>query len=124
MPQVVNEASLVNTFINKVPILFAPGPIRSPEGIGWPIRSLAKSLPGAFAPWPFRSLELLLPGTFARGSFAADIGGGRCVEMGGSQEVWGTAKVPKAPKAKRSSAIGSTAPKAPLAEGSGLWVGV
>jgi len=28
-------------------------------------RTLADSLPCAFAPWPFRSLELSLPGTFA-----------------------------------------------------------
>ena len=30
----------------------------------WPIRSLAKSLPGAFAPWPIRSLAISFPGPF------------------------------------------------------------
>ena len=66
----------------------------------WCFRSLALSFPGHFMPWNFHSLELLLCG-----SFALDIGGGRCVEMRGqSHEVWGTAEVPKPP---RSSAIGS-----------------
>ena len=43
-------------------------------------RTLADSLPGDFTPWPFHSLELSLCG-----SFAPDIGGGRCVEMGGAK---------------------------------------
>ena len=71
----------------------------------WPIRSLAKSLPGAFALWPFRSLAISFPGTFALWLFRF---GHRqwkvCGNGGQSQEVWGTAEVPKAP---RSSVIGS-----------------
>ena len=47
----------------------------------WRFRSLAFSFPDHFIPRNFRSLELSLCG-----SFAPDIGGGRCVEM----EVWGT----------------------------------
>jgi len=64
------------------------------------------SLPGPFVTWPFHSLELSHPGTYALWLFRSGHRRRKVCGNGGgqSQEVWGTAEVPKAP---RSSAIGS-----------------
>jgi len=77
----------------------------------WPIRSLAKSLPGAFAPWPFRSLTISFPGTFALWLFRSGhrwqkVCGNGLFKWGAKSGGLGDSRGAE-PKAPRSSAIGS-----------------